>query len=111
MKNLESLWKETKYKFDGLERSLVDCYIGFMRETARIYLQQGRRVFFGENRFVHWGEGDFGRLVIEGNEKVGEVFGDYISEIRFEPQIREKVVKGYLEIKKENLEDIKWRDK
>ena len=111
MKKLGSLWKEKKDKFDELESSLVDCYIGFMRETARIYLQQGRRVFFGENRFVHWGEGDFGRLVIEGTEKVDEVFGDYISEIRFEPEISEKVVKGYVEIKKENLEDIKWGDK
>lgn len=108
MKELESFWKETKEKFDKLEKSLVDCYIGFLREVAKVYLQQGRRVFFRENRVVHWGEGNFGTLVIEGNEEVDEVFGDYISEIRFEPKINEKVIKGYAEIKEKNLEDIKY---
>lgn len=108
MKELESFWKETKEQFDKLEKSLVDCYIGFLREVAKVYLQQGRRVFFRENRVVHWGEGNFGTLVIEGNEEVDEVFGDYISEIRFEPKINEKVIKGYAEIKEENLEDIKY---
>ncbi|GFP31879.1 hypothetical protein HKBW3S42_00185 [Candidatus Hakubella thermalkaliphila] len=44
MKELESLWKETKEKFDQLEKSLVDCYIAFLREVARVYLQQSRRM-------------------------------------------------------------------
>jgi len=48
-------------------------------------------------------------LLFEGNEEVGEVFGDYISEIRFEPEISEKVTKGYLEIKEENLENIRYQ--
>ncbi|MBI5166249.1 MAG: hypothetical protein HY998_00725 [candidate division NC10 bacterium] len=108
MKSLESFWKETKEQFDKLEKSLIDCYIGFLREVARVYLNQGRRVFFRENRVVHWGEGNFGTLIIEGNEEVGEVFGDYISEVRFEPEISEKVIRGSVEIKKENIEDIKY---
>ena len=109
MKELESLWKETKSKFDKLEQALISHYIAFLREVARVYLKQGRRVFFRENRVVHWGEGNFGYLVIEGNEEVDEVFGDYISEIHFEKQISERVIKGYVEIKEENLEDIKYK--
>ena len=38
-KELKSLWKETKEKFDQLEKSLVDCYIAFLREVAKVYLQ------------------------------------------------------------------------
>ncbi len=109
MKALESLWKDTKERFDKVEESLVDCYIAFLREVAKIYLEQNRRVFFRENRVVHWGEGNFGSLIIEGDEEVREVFGDYISEIRFEHEINEKVTKGYLEIKENNLEKIKYR--
>ena len=108
MKQLESLWKETKEKFDKLEKALIDCYIHFLREVARIYLEQNRRVFFRENRVVHWGEWNFGSLLIEGDEEVDGVFGDYISEIRFEPEINEKIIKGYLEIKKEKIEEIKY---
>lgn len=109
MKDLESLWKETKGKFDKLEKELVDCFIAFLREVAKIYLKQARRVFFRENRVVHWGEGNFGTLIIEGDEEVREVFGDYISEIRFEPEISEKIIKGYVEIKEENLEGIRYK--
>src|SRR4030042_2457713 len=105
MKALESLWYETKVNFDKLERELINCYISFLREVAKIYLQQGRKVFFRENRVVHWGEGNFGTLIIEGDEEVREVFEDYISEIHFEPEISEKIIKGYVEIKEENLED------
>lgn len=108
MKELESLWKGTKEQFDRLEKSLVDCYIDFLRKVAKSYLQQGRRVFFKENRVVHWGEWNFGTLIIEGIEEVEEVFGDYISEIRFEPELSDKVVNGYVEITEENLENIKY---
>jgi len=108
MKEPESLWRETKEQFDKLEKSLVDYYVSFLREVAKVYLQQGRRVFFRENRVVHWGKGNFGTLTIEGNEEVDEVFGDYISEIRFEPEISEKVVRGCVEIKGENIEDIRY---
>lgn len=109
MKAFEPLWKETKQQFDKLEKALIDCYIDFLREVARIYLEQSRRVFFRENRLVHWGEWNFGSLLIEGDEEVDDVFGDYISEIRFEPEINEKIIEGYLEIKKENIEDIRYQ--
>ena len=108
MQNLKSLWKETKTRFDGLEKELVDCYISFIREVAKYYLQQGRRVFFKENNVVHWGEGNFGWLIIEGGEDVDEVFGEYISEIRFESKISKEIIKSYTEIKEENLKDIKY---
>ena len=38
MKPLESLWQETKQKFDKLEKALVDGYIVFLREVAGIYI-------------------------------------------------------------------------
>ena len=109
MKPLESLWKKTKQRFDKVEKSLVDGYINFLREVARIYLEQSRRVFFRENRVVHWGEYDFGSLLIEGDEEVDAVFGDYISEIHFESEINEKITEDYIEIKKENIEDIRYQ--
>ena len=109
MEALKSFWKETKVRFDELEKALIDCYLTFLREVAKIYLEQGRKVFFKENRIVHWGEWNFGSLLIEGDEKVSEVFGDCISEIRFEPEISEEIIKGYAEIRKENLEDIRYR--
>lgn len=108
MQNFKSLWKKTKTRFDSLEKELVDCYIVFLREVAKFYLQKGRRVFFEENRFVHWGEGNFGWLVIEGNEEEDEVFGEYISEIQFKPKISKEIIKGYTEIKEKNLEDIRY---
>ncbi len=105
---LKSLWNDTKKKFDSLEKELVDCYISFLREVAKYYLLQGRRVFFSENRVVHWGEGNFGWLVVEGEEDAGDVFGDYISEIQFKPKISKEIIEGYKEIKKKNLKDIKY---
>jgi len=56
MRPLESLWKETEEKFDKLEKALIDCYIDFLREVARSYLEESRKVFFRENQVVHWGE-------------------------------------------------------
>ncbi len=108
MQNLKSLYKETKEKFDSLEKEMVDCYIGFLRKVAKFYLQKGRRVFFEENRFVHWGEGNFGWLIIEGEEETDEVFGEYISEIKFEPKIRKETLDSYIEITEDNLNDIKY---
>lgn len=108
MKGLKSLWSDTKKKFNTLEKSLIDCYITFLRQVADVYLKQGRKVFFRENRVVHWGEGDFGHLIIEGKEEVSEVFGEYISEIRFEPELNEKIVRGCVEITLENLNNIKY---
>lgn len=108
MQHLKSLWKKTKTRFDSLEKELVDCYIVFLREAAKFYLLKGRRVFFNENRFVHWGEGNFGWLVIEGNEEEDEVFGEYISEIKFEPKISKETSSSYIEITEDNLNDIKY---
>lgn len=109
MKESKYLWKETKKRCNKLENSLVDCYVAFLRQVAKVYLKQGRRVFFRENRVVHWGEGNFGQLMIEGKEEVSEVFGEYISEIYFEPEVNEKVIKGYIEITQRNLKDIKYK--
>jgi hypothetical protein len=36
MKPLESLWQETKQKFDKLEKALVDDYIVFWQEIEDI---------------------------------------------------------------------------
>lgn len=106
MQKLKSLWKKTKTEFDRREKELINCYISFLREVAEYYLQQDRRVFFRENSVVHWGEGNFGWLVIEGNEETDEVFGEYISEIQFNPKISKEIIKSYAEIKEKNLKDI-----
>jgi len=87
MNKLKDLWKRTKSHHSELEKKIVDNYIDFLREVAKYYLKKGRRVFFKENCIVHWGEGDFGGLVIEGDEDIGDVFGDYIVEIKFDPEI------------------------
>ncbi len=108
MKTLKPLWKETKERFDGLEKELIDCYIDFLKKVAKYYLQQGRRVFFMENHVVHWGEGNFGWLIIEGKEETNEVFGEYISEIQFEPKIKKETIESYIEIKEKNIDDIKY---
>ena len=73
------------------------------------YLERGRRVYYWENRVVHWGEGDFGRLIIEGNEDIDTVFGDYIAEIRFEPEINEGIIRGYIEINEKDIGKIRYQ--
>lgn len=108
MNDLKILWNDTKTACDELEQALVDRYIGFLREVAREYLRQGRRVFFSENRFVHWGEANFGWLTIQGSEETSDVFGDYISEIRFETELTEKNLRGAVEITDENIEAIRY---
>ncbi len=35
MKNLRSLWKKSKTRFDGLEKEIIDCYIAFLREVVK----------------------------------------------------------------------------
>lgn len=109
MKDPKSLWKDTKERFSTLEQSLVNCYIGFVRQVAESYIRQGRRVFFRENRWTHWGEGDFGRLVIEGEEDTGEVFGDFIPEITFRTHIAAHDLEDYVEVREDNLDVIKYR--
>ncbi|MEK6698879.1 MAG: hypothetical protein AABZ10_07530 [Nitrospirota bacterium] len=109
MQNLKLVWEKTKKDFDKHERALVDCCIAFLRKSARHYLNQGRRVYFSENNVVHWGEGDFGRLVIEGSEETSDVFGEYIVEISFEPVIGNDILTGYTEITTDNLDAIRYR--
>ncbi|MBI4746240.1 MAG: hypothetical protein HY786_06835 [Deltaproteobacteria bacterium] len=36
MNDLLSFWETTKERFDGLEKALIECYIGFLREVASI---------------------------------------------------------------------------
>lgn len=57
---------------------------------------------------MHYGEGRFGWLIIEGQKDNTEVFGEHIQEIKFEPEIDEKVIRGYNEIKEDNIEEIKY---
>jgi hypothetical protein len=108
MKELKEIWEETKKFVDKREKEIVEKYINFLREVARAYIKKGKRVFFKENRVVHYGEGGFGWMVIESEDDTYEVFGDYIPEIRFEIQIKEREERNYTEIRKENLEEIKY---
>ena len=80
----------------------------FFTGSCEKNIQQGRRVFFEENRIVHWGAYQFGQLLIETDDDIYEIFDDYIGEIRFEPIIDEEMKEGFLEIKLENIEDIKY---
>ena len=107
---LKDLWQKTKIRHNELEKRIVENYINFLRQVAMYYLERGRRVLFKENRIVHWGEWDFGSLLIQGSEDVIDVFGSYISEIRFEPEV-EKVAKkeGHVEVHPENLDIIRYR--
>ena len=82
--------------------------MAFLREMALYYLKKGRRVLFRENRVVHYGEGGFGSLVIEGDEDVMDVLGDYIMEIRFESEIENYSRKGYVEIEAESIMEIRY---
>lgn len=107
--DMKTIWKETQKNFNSLEESLVDCYITFLRRVAKYYLDSGRRVFFRENTWVHWGEGNFGYLLIEGKEETDDVFGDYITEIRFTSKLDRETLSEYKEIKDENLSEIKYR--
>ena len=109
MDELKELWERTKSCHNKLEKELVGNYINFLREVAKYYLKKDRRVFFKENRVVHWGEGDFGRLLIEGKEDITDVFGDYIVEIKFALEIPPTAKQRYIEISMENLDAIKYR--
>jgi hypothetical protein len=107
--DLKTIWNETQKNFNALEGALVDCYITFLRRVAKYYLDSGRRVFFRENVWVHWGEGNFGYLLIEGNEETDDVFGDYIMEIRFTSKLDGETLREYKEINYENLGEIRYR--
>ncbi len=57
---------------------------------------------------MHYGEGGFGWLVVECDDDEYEVFGAHILEIRFKQRLNEKDIVGWIEIKEENLENIKY---
>jgi len=105
---LEELWGRTEEAVSSLEAQVVETYITFLREVALYYLKKGRRVLFRENRVVHYGEGGFGSLIIEGDEDVMDVFGDYIMEIRFKSEIEKYSRRGHVEIKAENIRKIRY---
>lgn len=107
--DLKGLWKDTKTRFYELEGELIKLYIDFLRKVAESYLKDGRRVFFEENTIVHWGEWNFGSLVIEGEEDVMDEIGDYIAEIRFEKDVAGEETKGYQEITLNSLDKITYR--
>ena len=109
MSDFIKLWEETKGFVYSYEKEITKKYIHFLRGVARHYISRGKRVFFRENRVVHYGEGGFGWMVIESDDDGFEVFGEHILEIRFEHELNEKDIRGYIEIKKENLEDIKYK--
>lgn len=106
--DLAGLWLKTREQYHELEGELIKVYIGFLQKTAEYYLRQGRRVFFSENRVVHYGEGGFGSLIIEGTEDIYQVFQEYIPEIKFETNI-EKETKGYEEIRLDSLDKIRYQ--
>ncbi len=47
-------------------------------------------------------------MIIECDDDEYEVFGAHILEIRFKQRLNEKDIRGGIEIKEENLEDIKY---
>jgi len=108
MKELKTQWEETKEFVDKREKEIAENYINFLREVAKVYIKKGKRVFFRENRVVHYGEGGFGWMIIESDDDPYEIFGDYIPEIHFEVKISEREERNYTEIKEENLKDIKY---
>ncbi len=108
MEELKALWEETKEFVDKREKEIAEKYINFLREVARAYVKEGKRVFFRENRVVHYGEGGFGWMIIESEDEPYEIFGDHVLENLFEAQIREREERNYTEILEENLGEIKY---
>ncbi len=92
----------------NVEEEIAEKYIHFLREVAKHYISKGKRVFFRENRVVHYGEGGFGWMIVECGDDEHEVFDGHITEIRFQQKVNEKDIKGCIETKNNNLEDIKY---
>lgn len=107
MNELKRLWKETEEFVHSHEREIAKKYIHFLREVAKHYILKSKKVFFRENRVVHYGEGGFGWMIIECDDDEYEVFGTHIPEIRFKQKVTEKDIIG-IEIKEENLDAIKY---
>ena len=108
MSNMKLLWKETEDFVQSHEKEIAEKYIHFLREVAKHYISKGKRVFFRENRVVHYGEGGFGFMIVECDDDMHEVFDGYITEIRFDQKVDGKEIKSYIEINNENLEDIRY---
>jgi hypothetical protein len=108
MEDLKTLWKETEEFVEEQERKIAEKYIHFLRKVAEAYIRSGKRVFFKENRVVHYGEGGFGWMIIESEDDPLQVFCDYVPEIRFETQISEREKRGYKDITEQNIEEIKY---
>jgi hypothetical protein len=64
IKLLEQEWSEVCAALDSHESAFVEAYLGFLRRVASACLERGCRVWFKPNRWVHWGEGGFGRMHI-----------------------------------------------
>lgn len=107
MSDFKQLLKETEEFVHLHEKEIAKKYIHFLREIAKHYISNGKRVFFSENRVVHYGEGGFGWMIIECDDDEYEVFGRHIPEITFKKKLDDKDIRG-IEIKKENLDDIKY---
>lgn len=101
--------RQRRITVDKREKEIAEKYINFLREVARAYIKKGKRVFFRENRVVHYGEGGFGWMVIESEDDPYEISGDHVLEIRFEAKIREREEKNYTKIQEENWGDIKYK--
>lgn len=108
MIDLKAFRKETEEFVERHEKKIADKYMDFLREVAKYYIAKGNRVFFKENTVIHYSEGGFGLMLIECDDDEIEVLGNYILEIRFVPRMSKKDIDDYIEIKKENLEDIKY---
>jgi len=93
---LKTLWQKTKLCHNELEKSIVENRISFLQEVAIHYLKKKRRVFFKENRIVHWGEWDFGSLLIQGSEDVGMflviTFRRFVSSQKLRSPLKKKAI-------------------
>lgn len=109
MVDLKKLREETKEFVHLHEQQIADKYINFLREVAKHYISKDKRVFFRENRVVHYGEGGFGNLLVECGDDEYTVFGAPIQEIEFKGKLTERDLRGYSQITMQNLENIKYR--
>lgn len=111
MENFEKMWKTTKRRFNEMEKALIDLYMNFLREVAKIYLARGRKVYFRENRHTHWGEGGFGVLYIEGEENAPDLFSDYVCEVQFFKdlnEVSEFLKQDLIQVRENNLHSIRY---
>jgi hypothetical protein len=83
VQRLEGEWKEVCRTLDEQEKVLVNTYIGFLRQIARVCLEKGWRVWFRPNRWTHWGEGGFGGLSVLLPAGEPEPQADLPGEIQF----------------------------